>query len=105
MCGGVSGGLIAIGLYLGSDDLQNHAAVAATMKAGRQFMARFEAELGAVTCRSIQEDVVFGRFMDPGASPENMDAFAKAHGFQKCSMIAGIGARIAAGIIIESMES
>ncbi len=105
MCGGVSGGLIAIGLYLGSDDLQNHAAVAATMVAGRQFMARFESEVGVVTCRRIQEDVVFGRFMDPGASPENMEAFAKAHGFEKCSLIAGIGARIAAGIIIENLKS
>jgi C_GCAxxG_C_C family probable redox protein len=105
MCGGVSGGLIAIGLYLGSDDLQDHAAVAATMKAGRQFMSKFETKLGAVTCRRIQEDVIFGRFMDPGASAENMDAFAKAHGYEQCSLLAGIGARIAAEIIIESMES
>jgi C_GCAxxG_C_C family probable redox protein len=105
MCGGVSGGLIAIGLHLGSDDMQDHAAVAATMKAGRQFMARFEEAMGAVTCRRIQEDVVFGCFMDPGASAENMDAFAKAHGFEKCSLLAGIGARIAAGIIIDSMEA
>jgi C_GCAxxG_C_C family probable redox protein len=105
MCGGISGGLIAIGLYLGSNDLQNHAAVAATMKAGRQFMDQFEKGVGAVTCRKIQEDVVFGRFMDPGASPENMQAFAQAHGFEKCSLLAGIGARVAAGIIIDSMQT
>jgi hypothetical protein len=43
--------------------------------------------------------------MDPGASAENMDAFAKAHGYEQCSLLAGIGARIAAEIIIESMES
>jgi C_GCAxxG_C_C family probable redox protein len=104
MCGGVSGGLIALGLYLGSNDLQNHGAVAATMKAGRQFMHQFEKEVGAVTCRKIQEDVVFGRFMDPGASPENMQAFAQARGFEKCSLLAGIGARVAAEIIIGSMQ-
>jgi C_GCAxxG_C_C family probable redox protein len=105
MCGGVSGGLIAIGLFLGSNDLQNHAAVAATMKAGRQFMNQFEKEVGAVTCRKIQEDVVFGRFMDPGASPENLQAFAQARGFEKCSLLAGIGARVASGIIIDATQN
>jgi hypothetical protein len=75
------------------------------MKAGRQFMHQFEKEVGAVTCRKIQEDVVFGRFMDPGASPENMQAFAQARGFEKCSLLAGIGARVAAEIIIGSMQA
>jgi C_GCAxxG_C_C family probable redox protein len=105
MCGGVTGGLIALGLYQGSNDLRDHQAVAATMKSGRQFMIRFEKEVGVVTCRKIHEDVVFGRFMDPAASPENMAAFAKAGGFEKCSLLAGIGARIAAEIIIESNEN
>jgi C_GCAxxG_C_C family probable redox protein len=105
MCGGVSGGLIAVGLCLGSNDFQNHAAAAASMIAGRRFMEEFEKEVGAVTCRKIQEDLVFGRFMDPGASPENMQAFAQAQGFQKCSLLAGIGARVASGIIIDSLQT
>ena len=105
MCGGVTGGLIAIGLHLGSDDLQNREAMKATMKSGGEFMRRFEKEVGAVTCRTIHEDVVFGRYMDPSASPENMEAFAQAGGFKKCGMLAGIGARIAAGLIIESIET
>jgi C_GCAxxG_C_C family probable redox protein len=105
MCGGVTGGLIALGLHLGSDDLQDLRAVGATMKAGRLFVNRFEAEVGGVTCRKIHEDVVFGRYMDPGASPENMAAFAQARGFEKCSLLPGIGARLAAEIIIESIES
>jgi hypothetical protein len=66
-------------------------------------MARFENEAGGVTCRKIQEDVVFGRYMDPGASPENLKAFEQAKGFEKCSMLPGIGARIAAEIIMESI--
>jgi C_GCAxxG_C_C family probable redox protein len=105
MCGGVTGGLIALGLYQGSDDLRDHQAVAATMKSGRQFMIRFEKEVGVVTCRKIHEDVVFGRFMNPAESPENMEAFARAGGFEKCSLLAGIGARIAAEIIIDSIEN
>jgi C_GCAxxG_C_C family probable redox protein len=104
MCGGVTGGLIALGLYFGSDDVQDHDAVGATIMAARKFMPRFEEEVGAVVCPRIHEDVVFGRYMDPAASPENMEVFAEAKGFEKCGLLPGIGARLAAEIIIESME-
>jgi C_GCAxxG_C_C family probable redox protein len=104
MCGGVTGGLIALGLYFGSDDVQNYDAVGATIMAARKFMPRFEEKVGAVVCPKIQEDVVFGRYMDPAASPENMQTFAQAKGFEKCGLMPGIGARLAAEIIIESME-
>jgi hypothetical protein len=67
-------------------------------------MRRFEAEAGYVVCPEIQEKVVFGRYMDPGASPENMEAFAQAKGFEKCGLLPGIGARLAAEIIIQSLE-
>jgi C_GCAxxG_C_C family probable redox protein len=104
MCGGVTGALIALGLYFGSDDMQDHEAVGATIMVARKFMPRFEEEVGAVVCPKIHEDVVFGRYMDPAASPENMEAFAKAQGFEKCGLLPGIGARLAAEIIIESIE-
>jgi C_GCAxxG_C_C family probable redox protein len=104
MCGGVTGGLIALGLYFGSQDIQNYDAVGATIMAARKFMPRFEEEVGAVLCPKIHEDVVFGRYMDPAASPEAMQAFAEAKGFEKCGLMPGIGARLAAEIIIESME-
>jgi C_GCAxxG_C_C family probable redox protein len=104
MCGGVTGGLIALGLYFGSDDIQDYDAVGATMMAARKFMPRFEEEVGSVVCPKIHEDVVFGRYMDPAASPENMQAFAEAKGFEKCGLLPGIGARIAAEIIIESLQ-
>ena len=104
MCGGVTGGLIALGLFFGSDDLRDFDAVGATIGAARQFMPRFEEKVGAVICPRIHEDVVFGRYMDPAASPENMEAFAQAKGYEKCGLLPGIGARLAAEIIIESME-
>jgi C_GCAxxG_C_C family probable redox protein len=104
MCGGVTGGLIALGLYFGSEDVLDYDAVGGTMMAARQFMSRFEEKVGAVVCPTIQEDVVFGRNMDPGASEENMAAFAAAKGFEKCGLLPGIGARLAAEIIIESLE-
>jgi len=104
MCGGVTGGLIALGLYFGSDDIQNYEAVGATIMAARKFMLRFEEQVGAVVCPKIHEQVVFGRYMDPAASPENMQTFAEAKGFEKCGLLPGIGARLAAEIMIESME-
>jgi C_GCAxxG_C_C family probable redox protein len=104
ICGAVSGGLIALGLYFGSDDLLDYEGTGATMTAARRFMPRFEEELGSVLCPKIQEDVIFGRYMDPRASEENMDAFKREKGYEKCSLPAGVGARLAAQIIIESME-
>jgi C_GCAxxG_C_C family probable redox protein len=104
MCGGVTGGLIALGLYFGSNDVQDQDAAGATIMAARKFMPRFEAQVGSVLCPKIQEDVVFGRYMDPAASPENMQAFAAAQGFEKCGLLPGIGARLAAEIIIESLQ-
>lgn len=104
MCGGVTGGLIALGLYFGSEDVLDQEAVGATMGAAQQFMARFEEQVGFVLCPQIHEHVVFGRYMDPGASPENMEAFARAKGFEKCGLLPGIGARLAVEIVIESME-
>ena len=103
MCGGVTGGLVALGLYFGSEDLQDGEAVGRTIMAAREFMPRFEEEVGAVTCPKLHEDVVFGRYMDPAASPENMEAFADEKGFEKCGIFPGVGARIAAEIIIDSM--
>ena len=104
MCGGVTGGLMSLGLYFGSNDLQDHEAVHLTIDAARRFMARFEEKVGAVICPKIHEDIVFGRYMDPAASPENMEAFTQEQGFEKCGLLPGIGASLAAAIIIESMN-
>jgi C_GCAxxG_C_C family probable redox protein len=103
MCGGVTGGLIALGLYGGSNDLTDFEAMEATIQSARQFMSRFEQKVGGVTCPKLQEDIVFGRYMEPAASLENMEKFSEAKGFEKCGLLPGIGARLAAEIIIESM--
>jgi len=104
MCGGVTGGLIALGLYFGGEDLGDYEAVGRTIMAAREFMPRFEEQAGGVTCPRLHEDVVFGRYMDPAASPENMETFAQEKGFEKCGLFPGTGARIAAEIIIDSMK-
>ncbi len=104
ICGAVSGGLIVLGLYFGSDDMTDYQKTGAAIDAARKFLPRFEEVLGSIQCAEIQEDVIFGRFMDPRASQENMQAFIDAKGHAKCTLPTGIGARLAAEIIIESME-
>ena len=104
MCGGVTGGLIAMGLCFGTDDIRDFEATGTVIQMGQQFMAAFENELGHLLCADIHEHVVFGRNMDPGAGPENMAAFAEAKGFEKCGAVTGIGARLAAGFIIDGLK-
>ena len=104
MCGAITGSLIAFGLYFGSDDMLDFEAVGATIHIAQKFMASFKDELGHQLCAEIQEHVIFGRFMDPGASEENMKAFAEAKGFEKCGLATGTGARLAAGFVIDSMQ-
>jgi C_GCAxxG_C_C family probable redox protein len=104
ICGGVTGGLVALGLYFGSNDPMDYAATGRTMTAARKFIPRFEEELGTILCPRLHEDVIFGRYMDPRGSQENFEAFNAAKGYEKCALPPGVGARIAAEIIIESME-
>ena len=104
MCGGVTGSLIAFGLYFGSDDLLDFEAAGATIVTAQKFMGVFKDALGHLRCSDIQEHVIFGRNMDPGASQEHMEAFAKAKGFEKCGLLPGIGARLASDFIIESLK-
>lgn len=101
ICGGVTGPLIALGLFLGSDDAEDFAATGQAILAAREFIPRFQEEVGGIMCPELQEKVIFGRYMDQRASPENFAAFEEAAGFAKCALLPGIGARLAAELILE----
>ncbi|MBW2061315.1 MAG: C_GCAxxG_C_C family protein [Deltaproteobacteria bacterium] len=102
ICGPVTGGLILLGLYFASDDLTNYEA-AGHYLAARKFVNRFKKELGSLLCPDIQQ-LIFGKYYDPMASLENLEAFNQAHAREKCPLAPGLGARIAAEIIIADME-
>lgn len=104
MCGGVTGSLIAFGLFFGGDDILDFETTGPTMINAQKFMAFFEDRVGYLHCANIQEKVIFGRNMDPGASEENMETFAKEKGFEKCGLAPGFGARLAAEFIIDSIS-
>jgi len=103
MCGGVTGSLISFGLFFFGDEPFEFEKIGPAMMLAQKFMAYFEDEVGYLHCSEIQEKVIFGKNMDPGASEENMNAFASAMGFEKCGLAPGIGARIAAGFMIDNM--
>jgi C_GCAxxG_C_C family probable redox protein len=100
ICGGVTGSLIVLGLFFGSDDPEDYEGTGRTMTAAREFIARFKAELGTIMCPELQEDLIFGRYMDPRASKENFAAFKNAQGYEKCALPPGVGARLAAEVIL-----
>jgi hypothetical protein len=71
--------------------------------AARKFLKRFKNTFGSLLCPDIQE-VLLGRYYDPMAGPQNLEAFNQARAREKCPVAPGLGARITAEIIIESME-
>jgi C_GCAxxG_C_C family probable redox protein len=103
ICGGITGVLIAFGLFFGCDDRLDYEAVNRTIATSQKFMASFEGELGHIYCADIIEKVIIGRKLNPGESEEAMISFASDKGFEKCGLPPGTGVRLAAGIMIDSM--
>ena len=104
ICGGITGSLIAFGLYFGSDDRLDYAAMNKAISMSQKFMAYFEDAVGHLYCSDIIENVIIGKKLNPGESDASMAAFAGAKGFEKCGLPPGFGARLAAGFIIDSMK-
>jgi C_GCAxxG_C_C family probable redox protein len=104
ICGGITGSLINFGLFFGSDNPLDYEAKGKTIMTAQKFMAAFEAKLGHRHCADIIERVTIGYRLNPGESEEAMATFTKEKGFEKCSMVPGIGARLAAEFIIDSLK-
>jgi hypothetical protein len=108
MCGAITGALINFGLYFGSDDPLDPSIMGDPKRnpilIAQKYMAFFEGEIGQMYCADIIETVILGHRLNPGESEAAMALFAKEKGFEKCGLIPGIGSRIAAGLIIDSMK-
>jgi hypothetical protein len=48
---------------------------------------------------------MLGRYFDPSEGKAGAEAFTAAKGYEKCSVVGGVGARLAAEIIIDSMKA
>jgi len=102
ICGPVTGGLIALSLFFSNEDMTDFQDMRANV-AARKYLQRFEETFGSLLCPKVQE-FILGQYYDPMAGAENYENFNKAKARQKCPLAPGMGARIAAEIIIENME-
>jgi C_GCAxxG_C_C family probable redox protein len=103
ICGPVAGGLAAIGLFFSDADPANHENIAPYI-AGREFVQRFEKAFGSLQCPDIQEKIL-GKAYDPFAGLQELEAFNQSGAREKCPAAPGLGARLAAEILLENMES
>jgi C_GCAxxG_C_C family probable redox protein len=104
ICGGITGTLIAFGLFFGPDEAPDFDKMNETILTSQKFMAYFEGELGHMYCADIIETVILGHRINPGESEEAMMTFAGEKGFEKCGVPPGIGVRLAAEFMIDSMK-
>lgn len=104
ICGGITGSLVAFGLYFGGEDRLDPESMHKTIMTGQKFMAFFEDEIGHLYCADIIETVILGHKLNPGESEQTMATFTAEKGFEKCGLPPGIGVRLAAEFIIDSMK-
>ena len=108
MCGGITGSLITFGLYFGADNPLELSIMEDPLRnpilISQKFMAFFEDAVGHLYCADIIETVILGHRLNPGESDAAMMSFAGEKGFEKCGLPPGMGARLAAGFIIDSMK-
>ena len=104
VCGGIIGSLVVFGLYFSSDDPLNYDAMSKSIMLAQKFMFSFEKEVGHMYCANIIETVIIGQRLNPGENEEAMMSFTKMKGFERCGLATGIGVRLAAEFIINSMK-
>ena len=104
ICGGITGALITFGLYFGTDNTLDVEVTNKVILVSQKFMAYFEDAVGHLYCSDIIETVILGKRLNPGDSEAAMMAFAADKGFEKCGLPPGLGVRIAAEFIIDSMK-
>lgn len=104
VCGGIIGGLISFGLFFGGRDRLDYVALNDNIRISQKFIFRFEEEIGNLYCSEIIETVILGHSCNPGQSEEAMNIFTGEKGFEKCGLPVGIGVRLAAGFMIDSLK-
>ncbi|MFW5902137.1 MAG: C-GCAxxG-C-C family protein [Thermodesulfobacteriota bacterium] len=100
ICGPVAGGLAALGLYFSDADPANYENIHHYI-AGRRFVQEFETTFGSLSCPAVQQQLL-GRAYDPFAGMDELEAFNQSGAREKCPAVPGLGARLAAEIIIEN---
>jgi C_GCAxxG_C_C family probable redox protein len=103
-CGGVTGSLIALGLFFGPETPPDFEKMNRTILLGQEFLDRFEEAVGHLFCSDIIKTVIIGRALNPGESEAAMAEFSEEKGFERCGLPPGIGARLTADLIMDSLD-
>ncbi|OGO08058.1 MAG: hypothetical protein A2Y92_00825 [Chloroflexi bacterium RBG_13_57_8] len=103
ICGGITGSLINFGLFFAGNDPLDFELQGKTIMMAQKFMAYFEDAVGHLYCSDIIETVILGHKINPGESERAMGQFSREKGFEKCGLPPGLGVRIAAEFMIDSL--
>jgi len=104
ICGGITGSLINFGLFFAGDNPLDFERQGKTIMTAQKFMAYFEDAVGHLYCSDIIETIIIGRKLNPGESEGAMVEFTHEKGFEKCGLPPGLGVRLAARFMIDSMK-
>lgn len=98
-CGALTGCLMAVGLAIAPDDLEDREGFLNTLTAGFRFHRRFQKHFGETTCRGLQ-NARLGAFYSM-ANPDEYKKFVELGGYEACSRIVGAASRLAAEYLLE----
>jgi C_GCAxxG_C_C family probable redox protein len=96
-CGAVIGGLMALGLEFGRDDLSDWRGYIGSLPSARRFCKRFEEENGSTDCANILEEKL-GRNYDLADRTEALE-YATSGGPEACSEVVASAVQIASEAI------
>lgn len=86
-CGAVTGSLMAIGMVLGRDRLDDQLAAQPSLKATRRYCRGFAGEFGGTACREILQQGLGGTH--DLSRPEGIAAYVAAGGPEHCARLVG----------------
>jgi len=98
-CGALIGGIMALGLEFGSEDMSLFDRYADTMRISRELFLKFRDQYGTVKCAEIQEKLL-GRRYD-FFKEEDREAWYREGGLEKCPSVCAAAAGLTAEIIID----
>jgi len=98
-CGAMIGGIMALGLEFGSEDLRLFDRYADTMRISRELFLKFSDQYGTVKCAEIQEKLLGRRYNF--FKEEDREAWYKEGGLEKCPSVCATAAGLAAEIILD----
>jgi C_GCAxxG_C_C family probable redox protein len=102
VCGTVVGCTMALGLVFGRERLDDWDGYIHSIPPVRAFFRHFKREVGSVVCGDVVESE-FGERFDV-VEPAETKRWLEAGAIEKCAAVVGKGVRIAAEIILESMQ-